>query len=90
MDTSEMILPYWAVGLANGVVQEGAQLCTRDGRKTGNAVVCGPKVSEHGNEYWTVLTDAGTEMLLNDAEVNEMFWPPMFVMAPETAPGKRG
>lgn len=82
------LLPDWAIGTTSELAP-GAQLCTRDGRKVGNAVVCGPKVLEHGREYWPVLTDAGTTLRLNDAELAELFWPPRWLMDPATAPGAR-
>lgn len=81
-------LPKWAIGTATELAP-GAQLCTRDGRKVGNAVVSGPKVSECGREYWPVLTDAGTTLRLSDAEVAELFWPPRWLMDPASAPGAR-
>jgi hypothetical protein len=82
------LLPDWAIGTASELAP-GAQLCTRDGRKVGNAVVSGPKVLESGREYWPVLTDAGTTLRLNDGEVAELFWPPRWLMDPATAPGAR-
>lgn len=81
--------PAWAIGPATALVA-GAQLCTRDGRKIGNAVIRGPEVERHGLSFWPVLTDAGNELLLTSAEVAELFWPPEWLMDPATAPGARG
>lgn len=80
--------PGWAIGTTTELAP-GAQLCTRDGRKIGNAVISGPKVAERGREYWPVLTDAGTALRLNDAEVAELFWQPKWLMDPATSPGVR-
>ena len=82
------MMPDWAIGTASELAP-GAQLCTRDGRWVGNAVISGPKVLVHGHEFWPVLTDAGTTLLLNDAEVTQLFWPPRWLMDPATAPGQR-
>ena len=84
----DVLLPYWAIGTATELAP-GTQLCTRDGRKVGNAVVSGPKVTERGREHWPVLTDVGNTLRLNDAEVAELFWPPRWLMDPATAPGAR-
>lgn len=81
-------LPPWAIGVTNEPVV-GAQLCTRDGRRVGNAVVVGPKVSEYGFEFLTVLTDAGNMMKLTESEISELFWPPHWLMDPATAPGQQ-
>ena len=81
-------LPDWAIGTVSELAP-GAQLCTRDGRRVGNAVISGPKVLVHEHEFWPVLTDAGTTLRLTDAEVAELFWPPRWLMDPATAPGQR-
>lgn len=77
-------LPEWAErrigpGL-DGYAYERAQLCTRDGRRIGNAVV----IRAFGGNY-TVLTDMGTEMTLRRHELCELFHPPKYVMKPEVA-----
>jgi hypothetical protein len=81
------VMPDWAIGTASELAP-GAQLCTRDGRKVGNAVISGPKEWTLGG-YWPVLTDAGTTLRLNDAEIAGLFWPPQWLMDPATAPGQR-
>jgi hypothetical protein len=79
-------IPHWAVATTK-VLAPGAQLCTRDGRKVGNAVVTGPEIEMHGHKFWPVLTDAGNVMHLNTAELDELFWPPKLLVDPATAPG---
>jgi hypothetical protein len=82
-------LPEWAISVADGLAP-GAQLCTRDGRSMGNAVIMGPeKLTEQGRKYWPVLTDAGTLMRLSTEEIKAAFWPPRWVMDPRRAPGTR-
>ena len=86
-EVRDWLLPDWAVGTTDGAVTPGAQLCTRDGRRIGNAVVRGPQVEKNGRLYWPILTDAGTDLLLTEREVDERFWPPCWVMEIEAAPG---
>ena len=85
-------MPHWAIGEANGVLQVGAQLCTRDGRKTGNGVIVSA-VEHQWRGYkdilFEVLTDAGNTLTLNTAEVFDMFYPPEYLMDVATSPGNR-
>ena len=80
--------PCWATGPTT-TLAPGAQLCTKDGRKVGNAVITGEAV-EHisGRFVWPVTTDAGNTLYLNDSEIDELFWPPQWLMDPATAPGE--
>jgi hypothetical protein len=78
----EQILPHWAVRAAQpGILDVGAQLCTRDGRRMGNAHIIGLKAGtlDYGRPYYRVLTDAGTHMVMNSSEINECFWPPRWI-----------
>ncbi len=85
----EILPPDWAIGTTNEI-QPGAQLCTRDGRRTGNAVVTGPlQLSIHGTFFWPVITDAGNVMRLTTSEIDELFYPPKWLMDIGTAPGMR-
>lgn len=79
-------MPHWATGIATELAV-GAQLCTRDGRKVGNAVIAGTQQERHGHLLWPVLTDAGTVLHLSTAEVEELFYQPQWLMDPATAPG---
>lgn len=72
------VIPDWRADL-----QLHAQLCTRDGRKCGNAVI----IRVFGR-YYGVLTDMGTELVLNRDEVMQLFHPPRFIVKKE-AVGKR-
>lgn len=81
--------PKWAIGRATGPMQIGAQHCTRDGRRIGNAVTIDRVKRRNGNKNeWCarVVTDAGSLLLLNHAEINELFHPPRWRMKVETHP----
>lgn len=72
-------LPPWAIARAREPFTVGASLPTRDGRRTGNAVI----VSIRGTpelRVVEVVTDAGNMMVLSTAEVGELFHQPEFVM----------
>lgn len=51
------------------------QLCTRDGRRTGNAVV----VSVTGRTA-CVMTDMGNSMILTKGELKELFHAPEYIL----------
>ena len=80
------LAPMWAIGTADDYQAIGAQLCTRDGRKVGNAVVVG-NTEMFGTKVSNIRTDVGTEMHLNLLELQELFHKPMFLMHVETHPG---
>ena len=78
----EHILPPYAIRRAReGMLEVGAQLCTRDGRRMGNAHIIKAKlgVLGTGRLYYTLLTDAGTVLTMNSTEINECFWPPRLI-----------
>lgn len=88
-----LALPGWAVGLTDQYMTLGAQLCTRDGRRTGNAVVVDIEARplflalmgtvfkvEDGFKVAIVLTDMGNQMTLNEAELAEMFYQPKYII----------
>lgn len=82
MQSGNELLPPWAIAQANGELQIGAQLATRDGRRTGNAhIIDKSSLDCLGTtlHFWIVLTDAGNVMELADGEINEMFYPPKYV-----------
>lgn len=65
-------LPDWASAhnLGREAVQY-AQLCTRDGERTGNAIIANVP-SETSHTYY-VITDMGNPMRLSVRELNDMF-----------------
>lgn len=86
-DQVDFPIPEWAIGRTSLPTIIGAQLRTKDGRKCGNAVTVDFPVLVHGLILAKVVTDAGTEMLLTENEIGELFYPPEFVMDVSTAPG---
>jgi hypothetical protein len=80
-------LPHWAIGYASGnYMIEGAQLCTKDGRKIGNAFVNKVFTCQENLE---IVTDMGNVVILNQQEAEELFYPPMYVMDKNKARGMR-
>lgn len=89
-DDMEGPLPHWATGRTNGQLRIGAQLCTRDGRRTGNAVVLDMTygaLTDPPQRLFVVVTDAGTPAYLTEDEVMAMFYPPEYVMDVMSHPG---
>lgn len=88
----DILLPKWAIGLSDGdYMQVGAQLRTRDGRRTGNAFVsktytlqC-PQKSKGLLTVAETITDAGNVMTLIMEELEELFYPPLWIMDVEEA-----
>lgn len=78
----EFNIPYWAARLIgtdeDGYLIEYAQLMTRDGRRTGNAVI--RKVEPLTEWVITVVTDMGNELVLTRGEAEELFFEPVYVM----------
>jgi len=80
------LMPHWAVGTTTGICV-GAQLPTKDGRRTGNAVVTGRKLTlSSGVRTWAVLTDAGNSLVLCDEEIKRLFYDPKWVMNVDSCP----
>lgn len=84
-DTYHPNQPPWATGVARGYLEVGAQLCTRDGRRIGNAVVLQvmPSCKGASARLWT---DACTDLVLNEAELAELFHEPEWLMDPARSP----
>jgi hypothetical protein len=83
------LMPDWAVGTTTGICV-GAQLPTKDGRRTGNAVVTGRGLTlSSGVRTWAVLTDAGDSLVLTDEEIKQLFYAPQWVMNVDSCPGKQ-
>ena len=83
----ELGLPEWATGVSSTPII-GSQLCTRDGRRMGNAVIVGSEDdNDWGRPMFTCVTDVGTIMKLTALEIEECFHPLHFVMDPARHPG---
>lgn len=72
----EELLPEWAERI--NTEQElivGTQLCTKDGRRTGNARIIQVTTSKYTDEMlYVVETDKKNIINANEAEVNELFY----------------
>lgn len=79
--SDEEQLPDWAARKSDGdYMVPMTQLCTKDGRRIGNAVVL---LVDHGYAHGslaTIQTDAGTEFRMVRSELEELFHPPLYVM----------
>lgn len=75
------LMPAWATGHTKGGLVLGAHLPTRDGRRIGNAHIIniGPGPRGTTKLLFTVLTDAGKRIKLNQREVFELFHSPQWV-----------
>ena len=84
-ENSSAPLPDWAIGTTDGRYVLGAHLPTRDGRAIGNAHIVGIATKDpfadppRAPYYWEVLTDGGTNLLLTDGELDELFHPPAYI-----------
>ena len=71
-------LPEWAIGFAQGQVQLGAQLRTKDGRIVGNVHIVRIGKEHYGTVY-ECLTDAGNTMHLMASALIHWFHPPKYI-----------
>lgn len=71
----EMPMPEWASGLnKKEELVLNAQLCTKDGRKTGNARIVMVTYPKGEKALYTAMTERGNLMNLSKEEVHELFW----------------
>tara|TARA_R110000823_G_scaffold7901_1_gene28487 strand:- start:1504 stop:1839 length:336 start_codon:yes stop_codon:yes gene_type:complete len=80
----EEYIPEWAEAKIDNKMWNGyrairGQLSTKDGRRTGNAVVVSHE-TRHGIFVTRVITDAGNCMYLTNNEIVELFYEPRYVM----------
>lgn len=82
MMQGEEPLPEWALFKVpeNTLhIMQGA--LTKDGRKTGNAVITGISITKERDYQITVVTEAGNIIHnLNSKEFDELYWPGKWVM----------
>jgi hypothetical protein len=83
-------LPFWAIGKTKTPCV-GAQLCTRNGRRCGNAVITAlvSSKSRSGQNLWELTTDAGNVIRVNDDELAELFYEPKWVVSVRDSPAFR-
>ena len=83
---NDLLMPKWAIRKSNTTFLDlsyseiGAQLLTRDGRKTGNAFVNSLKMHKHVDMFVEIVTDAGSKVTLTIGELKELFYPPEYIM----------
>lgn len=80
-------LPDWAVDVSDGTLKPGLQLCTKDGRRSGNAHIIGfERVPGPGSQFFevfTLLTDAGNRIRATEPEIDELFYRGEFISDPQ-------
>lgn len=85
--TQDNDLPEWAAERCYSNYVRGAQLCTRDGRRCGNAHIIdirtypypdSPEDAPKEHTYYLLLTDAGNRMELTREELDSLFFPPEY------------
>lgn len=80
MSIEEEPLPNWAKRRCDSFTYM-AQLPTKDGRCTGNAVLWDYTRSQYTNDMLAiVVTDAGNIMKLTHTEISDLFHKPEYVM----------
>ena len=89
------VLPEWAERYdPSGTLELHRQLCTKDGRRLGNAFITkiGSTMSITGfkpEPCYTVLTDAGSEVRMIESEIHEYFYIGEYISKAYTIPGLR-
>lgn len=74
-------LPDWAAKAAyNDYTALKAALPTRDGRRCGNAVNVGLTPTFNPDFTYKIVTDAGNILKCTERELEQLFYPPKFIM----------
>lgn len=90
------VLPEWAERYdPSGTLELHRQLCTKDGRRLGNAFITKigstMSIADFKPEpCYTVLTDAGSEVRMTESEIHEYFYIGEYISKAYTIPGLRG
>lgn len=89
------VIPEWAERYdPSGTLELHRQLCTKDGRRLGNAFITkiGTTMSITGfkpEPCYTVLTDAGSQLRMIESEIREYFYIGEYISKAYTIPGLR-
>lgn len=90
------VLPEWAERYdPSGTLELHRQLCTKDGRRIGNAFITKigftlASIADFKPEpCYTVLTDAGSEVRMIESEIHEYFYIGEYISKAYTIPGLR-
>ena len=90
MSAGAVWLPDWAGKRSDGDYMEvGAQLSTRDGRRMGNAYVDSLEQHEALGQLALIVTDIGNTSRMTIGELQEVFYPPEYVMRIDEARARR-
>lgn len=88
LDELERQLPPWATGHAKSFTDVGAQLCTRDGRRMGNAVLYNAEATPvFGRQVFNVVTDVGNLVRFTETELQSAFYEPRYILNLDDHPG---
>lgn len=91
MNEDDFTLPHWAIRHSDGdCMVIGTQLMTKDGRKCGNAYVDGIEEHDKFGKLAIVVTDMRNIFRMTLNELEEAFYPPLYVMDIEEARVSRG
>lgn len=89
----QQVLPDWAESYSpDGILRPGRQLCTKDGRRLGNAFItreAGMVAAIISIPIWEVVTDAGNVMKMTAQEIRELFYVGDYIAHLHTIPGLR-
>lgn len=87
------VLPDWATAYKpDGEIEVGRQLCTRDGRRCGNAFVLREGTGIPAMVFiptWEIITDAGNKLVCTKDEINEIWYVGEYISRLNTIPGLR-
>ena len=87
------VLPDWAESYSpDGILRPGRQLCTKDGRRLGNAFITRelePIPTLVLLAVWEVVTDAGNVLKMTSEEIRELFYVGDYIAHLHTIPGLR-
>jgi hypothetical protein len=76
------LLPPWAIKINEGgeYMVIGAQLCTRDGSRMGNAFIYDVINDIYFREFAVVITDMGNSFKMTARELKESYFQPKYIM----------
>jgi hypothetical protein len=89
------VLPEWAERYdPSGTLELHRQLCTKDGRRLGNAFITKIGTTMSIADFkpepcYTVLTDAGSQVRMIENEIHEYFYIGEYISKAYTIPGLR-
>lgn len=89
------VLPDWAERYdPSGTLELHRQLCTKDGRRLGNAFITKIGTTMSIADFkpepcYTVLTDAGSQIRMIESEIRDAFYIGEYIAKSHTIPGLR-